>query len=347
MSNKELKNYDAIVIGGGPGGYTAALYCARAGLSTAVLEVLGAGGQMCLTESIENYPGVSKTDGFALGDAMQSQAEAFGAVSFLTQATGIELEGDYKIVHTSDEGDFRAPAVILATGAKARPLGLPNEKYLADKGLHYCAACDGMRFKGKTVSVVGGGNSALEDAMLLARICEKVYLIHRRDEFRADAIYTKALTKFDNIIPVLDSVVEGVELEEAGSGNSAATNATSAAPAGAVGIQKPVAIGLAPKKSNFKGVCVKNVKTGEQTTLSCEALFVSVGRMPNTGLVEGLVDRNEAGYITADETTCTSCPGIFAVGDIRTKPMRQVVTAAADGAVSSVFAQQYIASMTD
>lgn len=308
---QETRNFDTIIIGGGPAGYAAALYCARAGLSTAVLEMLGAGGQMCLTERIDNYPGLNSTDGFTLGDAMQAQAEQYGSVSFLTQVTSIELDpktkGETKIVHTTDEGDFTAPTVVVATGATARPLGLPNEAFFADKGIHYCAACDGMRFKGKTVAVVGGGNSALEDALLLSRICEKVYLIHRRDAYRADKLYADAVAKTENIIPVLKNTVESVSIED-----------------------------------GFQGVNVKHTESGEAQLLPCAALFVSVGRLPNTQFLKDLVETDEAGYVRADETTCTSCPGIFAVGDIRTKPLRQVVTAAADGAVSSVFVQNYI-----
>lgn len=300
--------YDVVVIGGGPAGYSSALYCARAGLKTVVLEHLSAGGQMTLTEIIENYPGFEEgIDGFTLGDQMQQQAEKFGAESVLTSVTSVELEGDHKVVHTSDEGDFETRCVVIATGANARQLGLPNEAALADKGIHYCAACDGMRFKGKTVALVGGGNTALEDALLLSRLCEKVYLIHRRDQYRAEKFYVDALNDTANVEPVLFSVVDSVNVE-----------------------------------GGFQGVTVKNVKTEETRFLPCEALFVSVGRVPNTGFLNGAVATDAAGYLEADETTRTSVPGVFAVGDVRTKPMRQVVTAAADGAVSSMFAQQYI-----
>ena len=238
---------------------------------------------------------------------MQQQAEKFGAESELTSVTSVELTGDIKVVHTSDAGDYKTRCVVIATGANARQLGLPNEAALADKGIHYCAACDGMRFKGKTVALVGGGNTALEDALLLSRLCEKVYLVHRRDQYRAEKFYADAVAEATNIEPVLNSVVESVDVE-----------------------------------GGFKGVTVKNVKTDETRFLESEALFVSVGRVPNTEFLQGAVSVDGSGYIEADETTRTSVPGVFAVGDIRTKPMRQVVTAAADGAVSSMFAQQYI-----
>lgn len=300
--------YDVAIIGGGPAGYSSALYCARAGLKTILFEELSAGGQMTLTEIIENYPGFEEgIDGFTLGDQMQQQAEKFGAESELTTVTSVELEGDPKVVHTSDCGDYEVRCVVIATGANARQLGLPNEAALADKGIHYCAACDGMRFKGKTVALVGGGNTALEDALLLSRLCEKVYLIHRRDEYRAEKFYQNAVAEADNIEPVLCSVVDSVEVE-----------------------------------GGFKGVNVKDVNTGDLRFLEAEALFVSVGRVPNTGFLNGAVEMDGAGYLVADETTRTSVPGVFAVGDIRTKPLRQVVTAACDGAVSSMFAQQYI-----
>ena len=300
--------YDVVIIGGGPGGYSSALYCARAGLKTIVLEHLSAGGQMTLTEIIENYPGFEEgIDGFTLGDQMMTQAEKFGAESELTSVTSVELQGDVKVVHTSDAGDYTTRCVVIATGANARQLGLPNEAELADKGIHYCAACDGMRFKGKTVALVGGGNTALEDALLLSRLCEKVYLIHRRDQYRAEKFFVDALADAETVEPVLCNVVDSVSIE-----------------------------------NGFKGVTVKNVNDGTTRFLECEALFVSVGRVPNTGFLEGAVATDASGYIVADETTRTSVPGVFAVGDIRTKPMRQVVTAAADGAVSSMFVQQYI-----
>ena len=307
----EDKIFDTVVIGGGPAGFSAALYCARAGMKTAVLEMLSAGGQMTLTETIENYPGFNEgVDGFTLGDQMQQQAEKFGAETFLTEVTGMDLDGFDKTVHTADEGDFHTHAVIIATGANARQIQFPESEKYQDRGIHYCAACDGMRFRGKTVALNGGGNTALEDALYLSRICEKVYLIHRRQQYRAEQFYVDGVSKTENIEPVLDSVVDGALLEN----------------------------------GKWAGVRVKNVKTGETRDLPSEALFVSIGRVPNTKMVPESVERDKGGYLIADETTCTNVPGVFAVGDVRTKPLRQVITAAADGAVASVFALKYIES---
>lgn len=309
MSNYNERTYDAVIIGGGPAGYSAALYCARSGLSTLVLEMLSAGGQMTLTSTIENYPGFNEgVDGFTLGDQMQQQAEKFGAESLLTEVTGMDVDGFEKVVHTADEGDIKTHTIIIATGANARQIEFPDSEKYQDRGIHYCAACDGMRFRGKTVAVNGGGNTALEDALYLSNICEKVYLIHRRQQYRAEQFYVDGVNKTENIVPVLDSVVAEADTEN----------------------------------GKWTGVKVKNVKTGEITDLPSEALFVSIGRIPNTKIVPDSVAKDKGGYIIADETTQTSVPGVFAVGDVRTKPLRQVITAAADGAVSSTFALQYI-----
>lgn len=305
------QRYDTVIVGGGPAGYTAALYLARAGLRAIVLEMLGPGGQMTMTESIDNYPGIPHTDGFTLGDAMQAQAASYGAEYCMTEVTDIVLDGTDKVVHTTDSGTFRAPTVVVAAGAHARPLGLPNEAELSTKGIHYCAYCDGMQCRGKVVAVVGGGNAALEDAMYLSRLCEKVYLIHRRDAYRADKIYADALAKIENIVPVLSTTVDSVEFD-----------------------------------GSFRGLHVKNVVTGDTSLLPCDALFVSIGQLPNTGFLKDLLTLSPSGHVVAGETTETSVPGIFAVGDIRTKPLRQVVTAAADGAVASSFVQKYLDSLT-
>ena len=300
--------YDMIVVGGGPGGYTAALYAARAGLDTLVLEKLSAGGQMALTEVIDNYPGYEEgIDGFTLGEKMQQQAQRFGAKTGYAQVERADLTASPKVLHTS-EGDFYARTVVLATGADPRQLGLENETALTGRGVAYCAACDGMRYKGKTVAVVGGGNSAAEDALLLSHIAEKVILIHRRDTLRATKVYQQPLMNAQNVEFRWNSTV--TELLHDG---------------------------------KLTGVKLRDVNTGEETVLPCDGLFISVGRKPASQLAEGQLELDAGGYIAADETTKTSVPGVFAVGDVRTKLLRQVVTAVADGAVAVHMAEEYLA----
>lgn len=302
------KIYDVIIVGGGPAGYTAALYAVRAGLETIVLEKLSAGGQIALTSQVDNYPGFENgIDGFELGEKMQMQAERFGAVTELAEVYGVNLEGTVKEVDTS-EGLFLGKTVILATGAVPKNLGVPEEQTLIGRGVNYCAACDGMFYKGKTVAVIGGGNTAVADAILLARVAEKVIVVHRRDELRGEKIQHDALMKMDNVEFCWNSTVEEI---------------------------------LHEKK--VTGLRLRDVKTGEIKEIACEGVFVSVGRKPATELVEGILELDDGGYVVADETTRTNIPGVFAVGDVRAKALRQVVTAVADGAVAAHFADEYLA----
>ena len=304
---RENHVYDMIVVGGGPGGYTAALYAARAGLSTLVLEKLSAGGQMALTEQIDNYPGFEDgIDGFTLAEKMQQQAERFGARSEYAQVERMDLAASPKVLETS-EGTFYAKTVVLATGANPRELGLPNETALTGRGVAYCAACDGMRYKGKTVVVVGGGNSAAADALLLSRVARKVILVHRRDTLRATKVYHQPLMQAENLEFRWNSTVTELLQED-----------------------------------KLTGVKLRDVNTGEETTVPCDGLFISVGRKPATELVQGQLELDRSGYIVADETTKTSLPGVYAVGDVRTKPLRQVVTAVADGAMAVHMAEEFL-----
>ena len=297
--------YDVLILGGGPGGYTAALYAARAGLSVKVLEKLSAGGQMALTTQIDNYPGFPEgIDGFELGERMQQQAERFGAETEYAEVFSAELTKDPKVVSTS-EGQFFGKTVVIATGANARKLGIEKEDALVGRGVAYCAACDGMAFRGKDVAVVGGGDSAVADALLLSRVAKSVTLIHRRDTLRATKIYHSALEKAENVRLLMNAQV--TEL-------------------------------LADKR--LTGVRVKTAE-GERE-LSVEGLFISVGRVPNTALFEGQL-KLENGYILAGEDTKTNIPGVYAVGDVRTKQLRQVVTAVADGAMAGHSAESYLA----
>lgn len=300
--------YDVVIIGGGPGGYTAALYCARAGLDTVVLEKLSAGGQMALTMQIDNYPGFEEgVDGFTLAQKMQQQAERFGAKTELAEVVSVKLDGEIKEIET-DSGIIKGLVVIISTGANPRKMGIEKEDAMVGRGVGYCAHCDGMMYRGKTVAVVGGGNTAAADAMLLSRICETVHLIHRRDTLRATKIYHEPLMETKNVVFHWNSKV--VDLTENG---------------------------------KVSGVVLENVKTGERETVPVEGVFVSIGRQPATELFKGQVELDEAGYIVADETTRTNIPGVFAVGDVRQKALRQVVTAVADGATASHYADEYLA----
>ena len=303
-----MRLYDMVIVGGGPGGYTAALYAARAGLDVIVLEKLSAGGQMALTSQIDNYPGFEAgIDGFTLGEKMQQGAERFGAETALAEVLSMDLTGPVKRVETS-EGTFYGKTLVLATGAGPRKLGIPGEEALLGRGLHYCAACDGMFYRGRTVVVVGGGNTAASDAIQLSRICKKVIVVHRRDALRAEKILHGPLERAENVEFRWNSTVSGL-----------------------VGSEK------------LTGLRLQNVHTGEETVIDCDGVFVSIGRTPATGLVRGQIPLDAAGYVPAAESTRTDIPGVFAVGDIRAKALRQVITAAADGAMAAHYAEAYLA----
>lgn len=299
--------YDVVVIGGGPGGYTAALYATRAGFSTLVLEKLAAGGQMALTHQIDNYPGFpAGVDGFTLGQSMKEQAENFGAQTRFTEVTQAQLHRTPKII-TTDAGEFLAKTVVIATGANPRKLGLDNEEALTGKGVHYCAACDGMFYRGKTVAVIGGGDSAVADALILSRIAKKVYLIHRRDTLRATKIYNASLEEAENIEILWNSQVTKL---------------------------------MADGKLN--GIIVQNHLTCESMQLDLDGVFISVGRQPATEVFQKELDMDENGYLIAGESTDTNIAGVYAVGDVRTKLTRQVVTAVADGANAVHQIEEYL-----
>ena len=267
---------------------------------------------MGLTDQIDNYPGFeSGIDGFSLGMKMQQEAERFGVKTELAEVYAVDLKQPVKKIETN-EGVFYGKTVVYAAGASPRQLEVPEEKELVGRGVSYCAACDGMFYKGKTVVVVGGGNSAAADALLLSRICEKVIIVHRRDTLRATKIYHEPLLKAENVMFYWDSVVEELLHEEL-----------------------------------LTGVKIKNLKTGEKTVVSSDGIFVSIGRKPATELVKGQLALDPAGYIQADESTRTSLTGVFAVGDVRTKVVRQIVTATADGAVAAHYAEEYLAELGD
>ena len=300
--------YDMLIIGGGPAGYTAALYAARAGLDTLIIEKMSIGGQMALTDIIDNYPGFDQgVDGFTLGMQMQAGAERFGAKTEYAEVLSVDLLPEIKRIVT-DAGEYFSRTVVIATGAGPKALGVDGEEALIGKGVHYCAHCDGRFYKNKTVMVVGGGNSAASDALYLSHLAKKVYIVHRRDTLRATKIYHDPLMKAENTEFLWNSTVSAL---------------------------------LADGRLN--GVKLKNLKTGEENEIHVDALFISIGRKPATELFGDVLSLDEAGYIIADETTKTNIPGVYAVGDVRTKALRQVVTAASDGAVAAHFAEEYLA----
>lgn len=299
--------YDMIIVGGGPGGYTAALYAARAGLSVLIAERLSPGGQMNLTGQIDNYPGFANgVEGFQLSMDMHAQAERFGAQTQYTEVVSLQLQANPKEVHTVD-GVFYAKTVVIATGANPRHLGVEGEWELTGRGVGYCAHCDGGFYRGKTVVVVGGGNSAVAEALYLSRIAKEVILIHRRDSLRATSIYLKPLQEASNIRILWNSQVEKFLYDEV-----------------------------------LKGIIVKNAVSGETQELACDGLFVSIGRKPATELVKDWLTLDAGGYIMAGEDTKTGIDGVFAVGDVRSKELRQIVTAVSDGAVAAHMAERYL-----
>ncbi len=299
--------YDMVILGGGPAGFTAALYAARAGLSAVVLEQLSAGGQMALSHKIDNYPGFEDgIDGFTLAEKMQAQALRFGAEMELAGVQSADLASNPKVIQTS-EGVFYGKTAVIATGAVPRTLGLPEEQALTGRGVHYCAACDGMFYRGKTVVVVGGGNSAAMDALLLSRVAKKVIVVHRRDTLRAEKVYHAPLLNAEN-----------VEFRW----NSEVTQLL--------------------RGDRLRGVSIRTRDRALEEEILCDGVFISVGRRPATHLFDGQLALDDSGYVIADESTRTAIPGVYAVGDVRTKPVRQIVTAVADGAVAAHMVENYL-----
>lgn len=300
---------DIAVIGAGPAGLTAGLYAARAGMDVAVFERAAPGGQLAQTDQLENYPGFPEgTEGFALAFSMKQQADRFGVRSVGEEVTAVDLASDPKVL-TTPFGAHEARAVIVATGARPRKLGIPEEEALAGRGVSYCATCDGNFFRGKTVAVVGGGNTAAADALYLARICEKVYLVHRRDRLRATAVYHQRLADLPNVEFVWNSAVTALSANEAGA---------------------------------LAAATVRDKVTGQERELAIAGLFVAVGTLPNTEFLQGALATDEAGYIVTDENGATSVDGVWAAGDVRKKALRQVVTAVSDGAVCAEQAAEHL-----
>ena len=311
---------DVIIIGAGTAGLTAAIYALRAGKSVLVLEQGNYGGQIINTPKVENYPGIEQISGYEFAAGLYRQAEKLGMEYRSEKVTDIRLEGGAeakeelssasletgnKIVETTEQS-YRARAVILATGAKNRPLGIEKEAEYTGRGISYCATCDGAFFRNRTVAVIGGGDVAVEDAIFLARTCGKVYLVHRRDELRAAKILQEKVKGLPNVEILWDTVVGKIKGEE-----------------------------------QVDGITLRNVKTGEEKNLPVDGVFIAVGIRPNTEAFAGVADLDEKGYLVAGEDCATTTPGIYAAGDVRTKMLRQVVTAVADGANAVTGIQNY------
>ena len=296
--------YDVIILGAGPAGLTAGIYAARGGLNAVIVESKAVGGQAALTAEIENYPGFESVSGFELVSLMQAQCERLGVAFVYDNPVNVSLDGNIKSVETAYSGVLEARAVILATGAMPRTLGLPRESALMGGGVSYCATCEGAFFKGKAVAVVGGGNTAAEDALYLEKFASSVTLIHRRDALRADAILAKRIAE-STVKVAWNSVVTQLNGE-----------------------------------NKLSSVTLKNVKTGELSDLPVSGLFVAVGQTPATEGLKGV--ELDGGYIVTDEEMCTSLPGVFAAGDVRKKTLRQVVTATADGAIAAESAIKFL-----
>ncbi len=300
------RKYDLMIIGSGPAGLAAAIYARRARLDAAVIEKeMVSGGQVLTTYEVDNYPGLPGMGGFELGTKFREHADSLGAEFIEDEVTEIRDLGDLKEV-VCREGTYKTRTVLIATGAVHRHLDIPGEERLAGAGVSYCATCDGAFFRGKVTAVVGGGDVALEDAIFLSRMCEKVYVIHRRDEFRGAKSLQESLFAQENVEILWDTVAEGVE----GDGK-------------------------------VEGLRIRNVKTGEAGHLDIDGLFIAVGITPSSQAFAGLVEMDH-GYIRAGEDCASSVPGIFAAGDVRTKQLRQIITAAADGANAVTSVERYL-----
>lgn len=308
----EVLEFDTVILGGGPAGLSAGIYAARATGNIAIVDVSMFGGQPSNYLELENYPAFPIVGGYDLMEKMEEHADKFGVNKFpMEEIQKIDLISTPKIIETLTH-TFKAKSVIIATGVQPKKLGVKGEKELLGRGVSYCAICDGAFYRDKTVAVVGGGNAALEEAMYLTKFATKVYVIHRRNEFRADKIVQNLAFKNEKLECVYDTVVNEINGED-----------------------------------TVKSLVIENVKTNETSTLNVDAIFPYIGFLPNTDLINGQVEQDSNGFIITDETMKTSIDGVFAAGDVRKTPLRQVITATSDGAVAAVYAGRYVESLAN
>lgn len=308
----QIYDFDVVILGGGPAGLSAAIYASRGAVSTALIDISMMGGQPSNYLELENYPGFPIIGGYDLMEKFEEHADKFGVQKFpMQEIEKIDLTSEPKIILTK-EGEFRAKSVIIACGASPMKLGVPGEKEFVGRGVSYCAVCDGAFYKNKVVAVVGGGNAAVEEAMYLTKFADKVYVIHRRNELRADKIVQERAFKNEKVEFIWDSVVKEIQGDDL-----------------------------------VHTAVLENVKTGERTNLSVNGVFPYIGMVPNVSGITGQVEQDAGGFILTDETMKTSVEGVYAVGDIRKTPLRQVITAAADGAIGAVYAVKYLETLKD
>ena len=307
MNEKKRLEYDVVILGAGPAGLSAAIYAARGAAKTAIIDISMFGGQPSNYLELENYPALGKIGGYDMMEKFEEHADMFELDKFpMQEIENIDLVSQTKIVKTK-ENIFEAKSVIIATGAQAKKLGIPGEKEFIGRGVSYCAVCDGAFYRDKTVAVVGGGNAAVEEGCYLTKFAKKVYIIHRRDQLRADKIVQERAFKNDKVEFIYDTI--------------------------------PVEI---QGKDNVENFVIKNVKTNEVKNLAVDGVFPYIGFAPNVEHINAQLKQNEAGFIVTDDTMQTSQQGVFAAGDVRTTPLRQVITAAADGAIAGCYAVKYL-----